>query len=45
VAPILVEDPVQMVLAEPAAATGNEFTVTVIELELTQPLELVSVTV
>jgi hypothetical protein len=32
-------------LAEPAAATGKEFTVTVTELELTQPFELVSVTV
>jgi hypothetical protein len=45
VAPIVVEDPVQIVFAEPAAATGNEFTVTVTEFELTQPLELVSVTV
>ena len=44
-APIEAEAPVQIAVLDPAEATGNEFTVTVTELEATQPLELVSVTV
>ena len=44
-APIEAEAPVQIAVLDPAEAAGNEFTVTVTELEATQPLELVSVTV
>ena len=44
-APIDVEEPVQIVALEPADATGRLFTVTVTLLELTQPLAFASVTV
>ena len=39
------DEPVQIVAFEPADATGRLFTVTVTLLEVTQPFELVSVTV
>src|SRR6185312_2548489 len=44
-APIDVDEPVQIVALEPADATGRLLTVTVTLFEFTQPLELVSVTV
>ena len=44
-APIEAEAPVQIAVLDPAEAAGNEFTVTVTELDATHPLELVSVTV
>jgi hypothetical protein len=45
VAPRVADCPGQMLEFDPAAAAGNEFTVTVTELELIQPFEFVSVTV
>jgi len=46
VEPIDVDDPEQIVALEPAAATGNGFTVTVTEFDLEQPVAVtVSVTV
>ena len=46
VEPIDVDDPLQIVLFVPAAATGNGFTVTVMLLDLEQPVAvIVSVTV
>ena len=46
VEPIDVDDPEQIVAIDPAAATGNGFTVTVILLDLEQPVAvMVSVTV
>jgi len=44
-APIDVDEPVQIVALVPAEATGKLFTVTVTLLAFIQPLELVSVTV
>ena len=43
--PIEAEAPVQIAVLDPAEAAGNEFTVTVTELEATHPLLFVSVTV
>jgi len=46
VEPIDVDDPEQIVALDPAAATGNGFTVTVMLLDLEQPVAVtVSVTV
>ena len=46
VEPIDVDDPLQIVLFVPAAATGNGFTVTVTEFDLEHPVAVtVSVTV
>jgi L-aminopeptidase/D-esterase-like protein len=45
VAPMLMDDPVQILVLAMVAAAGKGFTVMVTELDLTQPLELVSVTV
>ena len=46
VEPIDVDEPLQIVLFVPAAATGNGFTVTVTEFDLVQPVAVtVSVTV
>jgi len=46
VEPIDVDEPEQIVALDPAAATGNGFTVTVILLDLEQPVAvMVSVTV
>ena len=44
-APIEADAPLQIAVLDPAEAAGNEFTVTVTELEATHPLEFVSVTV
>jgi len=43
--PIEVDDPLQIVAFDPAAAVGNGLTVTVTEFDFTQLLLLVSVTV